>query len=116
GIALADALERSGAAFVSTTRLAGRHAIRLCILNPTSGEAHVRRVVEHFAQAPAPPDAPRTISGSAPSQAGGPRRPATPPGPARHRGAGNHAAARWLAGFGYPCRPRPGQLRERGRR
>jgi glutamate/tyrosine decarboxylase-like PLP-dependent enzyme len=54
GIALADALERSGDAFVSTTRLAGRHAIRLCILNPTSSERHVRRVIEHFAQAPAP--------------------------------------------------------------
>ena len=54
GIVLADALERSGTALVSTTRLAGRHAIRLCILNPTSSEDHVRRVVEYFAQAPAP--------------------------------------------------------------
>jgi hypothetical protein len=70
GIALADALERSGDAFVSTTRLAGRHAIRLCILNPTSGETHVRRVIEHFAQAPAPPDVPRTSSGPADSKAG----------------------------------------------
>ena len=56
GIALADALERRGDAFVSTTRLAGRHAIRLCVLNPTSAEAHIRRVIEHFAQAPTPPD------------------------------------------------------------
>src|SRR5215470_5488394 len=55
GIALADALERSGTALVSTTRLAGRHAIRLCILNPTSSEEHVRRVIEHFAGAPVPP-------------------------------------------------------------
>jgi aromatic-L-amino-acid/L-tryptophan decarboxylase len=70
GIALADALEHSGDAFVSTTRLAGRHAIRLCILNPTSGEAHVRRVIEHFAQAPAPPDVPRTLSVPADSKAG----------------------------------------------
>ena len=70
GIALADALERSGDAFVSTTRLAGRHAIRLCILNPTSGEEHVRRVIEHFAQAPAPPDIPRAISVPADSRAG----------------------------------------------
>jgi glutamate/tyrosine decarboxylase-like PLP-dependent enzyme len=70
GIALADALERSGDAFVSTTRLAGRHAIRLCILNPTSGEAHVRRVIEHFAQASAPPDVPRTIGGPADAKAG----------------------------------------------
>jgi aromatic-L-amino-acid/L-tryptophan decarboxylase len=58
GIALADALERSGDAFVSTTRLAGRHAIRLCVLNPTSSEEHVRRVIEHFAHASAPPDGP----------------------------------------------------------
>jgi glutamate/tyrosine decarboxylase-like PLP-dependent enzyme len=70
GIALADALERSGDAFVSTTRLAGRHAIRLCILNPTSGAEHVRRVIEHFAQAPAPPDVPRTIAVPADSKTG----------------------------------------------
>ena len=56
GIALADALERSGDAFVSTTRLAGRHTIRLCVLNPTSSEEHVRRVIEHFARASPPPD------------------------------------------------------------
>jgi hypothetical protein len=56
GIALADALEHSGDAFVSTTRLAGRHAIRLCVLNPTSSEEHVRRVIEHFAHAALPPD------------------------------------------------------------
>ncbi len=55
GIALIDALERTGAALVSSTRLAGRHAIRLCVLNPTSTEDDVRRVVEHFATAPAPP-------------------------------------------------------------
>ncbi len=54
GIALAEDLESSGAALVSTTRLAGRHAIRLCILNPTSLEDHVRRVIEHFAGAPVP--------------------------------------------------------------
>jgi len=70
GIALADALERSGDAFVSTTRLAGRHAIRLCILNPTSGAAHVRRVIEYLAQAAAPPDVPRTIAVPADSKAG----------------------------------------------
>ena len=55
GTALAEDLERGGAALVSTTRLAGRHAIRLCILNPTSSDQHVRRVIEHFAGAPAPP-------------------------------------------------------------
>ena len=58
GIALAGALERRGDAFVSTTRLAGRHAIRLCVLNPTSSEDHIQRVIEHFAQAPPLPDGP----------------------------------------------------------
>jgi glutamate/tyrosine decarboxylase-like PLP-dependent enzyme len=70
GIALADALERDGDAFVSTTRLAGRHAIRLCVLNPTSGAEIVRRVIEHFARAPAPPDVPRTTSVPGDSRAG----------------------------------------------
>src|SRR6516165_7565043 len=54
GTALAEDLERAGTALVSTTRLAGRHAIRLCILNPTSSEEHVRRAIEHFADAPVP--------------------------------------------------------------
>jgi aromatic-L-amino-acid/L-tryptophan decarboxylase len=80
GIALADALERRGDAFVSTTRLAGRHAIRLCVLNPTSGAAHVRRVIEHFAQAPAPPDVPRTSRGPADSKAGVLGDPGSTPG------------------------------------
>jgi aromatic-L-amino-acid/L-tryptophan decarboxylase len=55
GVALAEDLERSGAALVSATRLAGRHAIRLCILNPTSTREHVRQVIDYFAAAPAPP-------------------------------------------------------------
>ena len=59
GTALADELERGGTALVSTTRLAGRHAIRLCILNPTSSAEHVRHVIEHFASAPPPAPAGR---------------------------------------------------------
>ena len=55
GTALIDALESTGTALVSSTRLAGRHAVRLCILNPTSSEEHIRRVIEHFAGAPVPP-------------------------------------------------------------
>jgi aromatic-L-amino-acid/L-tryptophan decarboxylase len=55
GLALMDSLERSGAALVSSTRLAGRHVIRMCILNPASSEDHIRRVIEHFADASAPP-------------------------------------------------------------
>ncbi len=54
GLALAADLERGGTALVSTTRLAGQHAIRLCILNPTTTAEHVRRVIEHFAAAPVP--------------------------------------------------------------
>src|ERR1700722_3289251 len=59
GTALAEELESGGTALVSTTRLAGRHAIRLCILNPTSSEAHVRRGIEPFAGAPGPAAGPR---------------------------------------------------------
>jgi glutamate/tyrosine decarboxylase-like PLP-dependent enzyme len=53
--ALIDALEGGGAALVSGTRLTGRHAVRLCVLNPTSSEDDVRRVIDHFADAPVPP-------------------------------------------------------------
>src|SRR3984957_5742423 len=70
GMSLVDALERSGAALVSTTRLAGRHAIRLCILNPTSSEDDIRRVIEHFADAPIPPIGPRGAGALTDSRAG----------------------------------------------
>jgi len=70
GQALADDLERSGAALVSTTRLAGRHAVRLCILNPTSSEEHIRQVIEHFAGAPALPSGPGGRAASADTRAG----------------------------------------------
>jgi CRP-like cAMP-binding protein len=69
GLALARALEQSGTALVSSTRLAGRHAIRLCVLNPTSSEADLRRVVEHFARASAP-DAPDVQAAPADARAG----------------------------------------------
>jgi aromatic-L-amino-acid/L-tryptophan decarboxylase len=54
GLAVMDSLERSGAALVSSTRLVGRHAVRMCILNPASSEDHIRRVIEHFADAATP--------------------------------------------------------------
>jgi glutamate/tyrosine decarboxylase-like PLP-dependent enzyme len=73
-LALAGALERSGTALVSSTRLAGRPAIRLCILNPTSSADDVRRVIEYFADAPAP--------------AGWPGGPARPPGAGAGDGPG----------------------------
>jgi hypothetical protein len=69
GIALVDALERSGAALVSSTRLAGRHTIRLCVLNPTSSEDDVKRVIEHFAAASIPTAGPRRARVSADSRA-----------------------------------------------
>jgi aromatic-L-amino-acid/L-tryptophan decarboxylase len=65
GTALIESLERGGAALVSRTRLAGRHAVRLCILNPASSEEHVRRVIEHFAGAPAPSRAGAASAGAA---------------------------------------------------
>ena len=72
GLALASALEHSGTALVSSTRLAGRHAIRLCVLNPTSSEADVRRVIDHLAGA-ATPDAPGTpVAPRAPGVAAAP--------------------------------------------
>ena len=70
GTALAEELERGGTALVSTTRLAGRHAIRLCILNPTSSAEHVRLVIEHFADAPAPAAAPYGGAARARARAG----------------------------------------------
>jgi glutamate/tyrosine decarboxylase-like PLP-dependent enzyme len=70
GKALVDALERSGTALVSGTRLAGRHAIRLCVLNPTSSEGDVRRVIEYFADAPIPPAGPRGAGAPADSRVG----------------------------------------------
>jgi aromatic-L-amino-acid/L-tryptophan decarboxylase len=72
GLALASALEQGGTALVSSTRLAGRHAIRLCVLNPTSSEADVRRVIEHFAGASVPdaPGAPDAEAAPADSRAG----------------------------------------------
>jgi aromatic-L-amino-acid decarboxylase len=70
GTALAAELERGGTALVSTTRLAGQHAIRLCILNPTSSAAQVQRVIGYFAGAPAPVAGPDDRAASARGRAG----------------------------------------------
>jgi glutamate/tyrosine decarboxylase-like PLP-dependent enzyme len=61
---LVTAFELTGRGLVSSTRLHGSYAIRLCVMNHTSGPDHVRDALEWFAQAPVP--APR---------------PADPPGP-----------------------------------
>ena len=103
GIALAAELERTGTALVSTTRLAGRHAVRLCVLNPTTSEEHVRAVIEYFAAAPAPPS---PGEGETARPDGVPLPDGRPAAggrsrcdPARHRGPG--------------CRPRRGRGRRR---
>jgi aromatic-L-amino-acid decarboxylase len=70
GLELVAQLERSGTALVSTTRLAGRPAIRLCILNPTTSAEHVRRVIEHIATAPLVPPSDGTLAARPDTRAG----------------------------------------------
>ncbi|MGH2898202.1 MAG: pyridoxal-dependent decarboxylase, partial [Solirubrobacteraceae bacterium] len=53
--ALVRAFEASGEGLVSSTRLRGRYAIRLCVMNHTSTAADVRRVLDFFARTPLPP-------------------------------------------------------------
>ena len=49
--AVAAQLEARGVGLVSSTRLHGRFALRMCVLNHTSGERDVRSVLEHLASA-----------------------------------------------------------------
>jgi hypothetical protein len=73
--ALVAGLEATGEALVSSTRLRGRYAIRLCALNHTSAPEDVEWVLEWLASAPvpdlpAPPPHPRrdsTIADAAPA-------------------------------------------------
>jgi aromatic-L-amino-acid decarboxylase len=53
--ALVARLEATGEAFVSSTRLHGAYAIRLCALNHTSTPADVEWVLDWFARAETPP-------------------------------------------------------------
>ncbi len=119
GLALASALEHSGTALVSSTRLAGRHAIRLCVLNPTSSDADVRRVVEHFAGA----SAPGTLAARVPRALWLRRRPRPIPGPgswpptAAIRCAPPGCWPAWPARRCGPSAPgRPASIRRPGRR
>src|SRR4051794_13924303 len=60
---LLEALEASGIAFASSTRLRGRYAIRLCVLNHTTTLEHVDRTLdflETFEPSAAPAAAPVT--------------------------------------------------------
>ncbi len=53
--ALVAAFERTGDGLVSSTRLRGRYAIRLCVMNHTTAERDVHRVLDWFAHAAEPP-------------------------------------------------------------
>ena len=46
------AVEQTGEALVSSTRLFGRTAIRTCILNPTTTATHVQRVLDIIEKTP----------------------------------------------------------------
>lgn len=54
---LAEGLAASGQGLVSSTRLRGRFALRMCVLNHTSGTLDVERVLDWFERAPLPPAA-----------------------------------------------------------
>ncbi len=56
--ALVGSVAEAGIGMVSSTRLRGRYAIRLCVLNHCSTADDVRRVVEHIATVPVPAHAP----------------------------------------------------------
>jgi glutamate/tyrosine decarboxylase-like PLP-dependent enzyme len=66
--ALVRAFEETGAGLVSSTRLHGHYAIRMCVMNHTTGEEHVRGTLDWFASADVAPahDAPA----AAPRRAG----------------------------------------------
>lgn len=58
---LIQALERSGEGLVSSTRLRGRYAIRLCVLNHTSAERDVLGVLDWLESAGVETDAPPAV-------------------------------------------------------
>jgi glutamate/tyrosine decarboxylase-like PLP-dependent enzyme len=51
---LVTAFEMTGRGLVSSTRLRGLYAIRMCVMNHTSGPTDVRETLDWFATAPAP--------------------------------------------------------------
>jgi glutamate/tyrosine decarboxylase-like PLP-dependent enzyme len=51
---LVAGFEASGLGLVSSTRLDGRYAIRMCVMNHTTARADVERTVRWFAKAPVP--------------------------------------------------------------
>jgi len=50
--ALVGAVERSGDVYISSTRLFGRQALRLCVLNPTTTAEHVHKALDIIEQTP----------------------------------------------------------------
>jgi aromatic-L-amino-acid/L-tryptophan decarboxylase len=52
--ALVGAFEATGGGLVSSTRVRGRYAIRMCVMNHTTGAADVERVLGWFAEARLP--------------------------------------------------------------
>ena len=60
--ALIAAHEASGRGLVLSTRVDGRYAVRLCVLNHTTRAEHVEAVLDHFATAPLDP--PRSADGA----------------------------------------------------
>jgi glutamate/tyrosine decarboxylase-like PLP-dependent enzyme len=63
---LVAALDQSGEGLVSSTRLRGRYAIRMCVLNHTSGPADVERVIGWLERAELPDHA--EALGSSPAE------------------------------------------------
>ena len=57
---LAGGLAASGQGLISSTRLQGRFALRMCVLNHTSGPGDVERVLEWLESAPTPAAPPGT--------------------------------------------------------
>ena len=60
--ALVGAVERSGDVYISSTRLFGRQALRLCVLNPTTTAEHVNRALDIIEQTPLDTLAPQTVA------------------------------------------------------
>jgi aromatic-L-amino-acid decarboxylase len=85
--ALIAAFEATGRGLVSSTRLRGRYAIRMCVMNHTTAEQHVRDTLEWFARAPVAGNAPHAAPGHEPHAAPGTAPHAAPgaaPGTAPH--------------------------------
>ncbi|MDX6706483.1 MAG: aromatic-L-amino-acid/L-tryptophan decarboxylase [Solirubrobacteraceae bacterium] len=70
--ALVQRYGASGDGLVSSTRLRGVYAIRLCVMNHTSTEDDVRKVLDWFVQAPRPAPAAEPQAAAAPVPASAP--------------------------------------------